>query len=427
MSLFKEDELKRFVRRGPMGEAILAQVNVNQAFEAFAADLVDALVRNNLINDGLFTRLCRVRALRADEIDAVRRRCLKAVRDPERVQPRVEIRALDPAAFTADSAARPDEPTQTDPRPVSVRTRSFAGWRVLAGLVVIAIGAALALRWTADDVGSPREKGFVAIDRRTTNLAIVHRHKFRSLLFAAHDYGSSFTDLRTPKNDIDRIGALLQNRFGFEVTKYPNATRSQIIDALDGLTTGPEDAAVIIYFAGHGVYKDRLKGFWIPSDATKSSATWVSSNDVLLRVQAAVARHVLVISDSCFSAALLRSDDGERRNGYPSAALRSLAGRRSRVVMTSGGKQAVIDEGIGGMSAFAFRLHELLRSASDPYVVLPSDIFDALRRRVAEDTRRTTRQTPEFGKLLGAGHSGGEMVLVRTRRRDSSAAGVRGQ
>ncbi len=337
--------------------------------------------------------------------------------------------ALAAGIHTAVSRATPVgnavNPTEPHEPAAAVSARSVARWRVLAALAALASGAALTLSGAAIDVGPPRAEAFVATGPAPTDTNAVHGQKFRALLFAAHRYGPAFSDLHTPKNDIERIGELLEDRFGFDVTKYPNATRRQIIDALDGLAAESDDTAVIVYFAGHGVYKDRLKGFWIPSDATRSSATWVSNGDVMLRVQAALARHVLVISDSCFSAGLLRGDEASKDSGYPSTTLRTLAGRRSRVVMTSGGKQAVLDAGIGGMSVFAFRLQELLDSASGPYLVVPGDIFETLRRQVAEDTRNTTRQTPEVGRLPGAGHSGGEMVLVRIRGPDSPVTDAR--
>ena len=243
----------------------------------------------------------------------------------------------------------------------------------------------------------------------------VQNQEFIALLFAASDYGADFEDLRTPSQDITRIGQILKERFGFEVRKHVNATRKVIIDELDELAHRQENASVVIYFAGHGIYKDELgKGFWIPTDAThNSTASWVSNADVLTRVEGAKARHVLVISDSCFSGTLLRSQRGSPE-ARSMAVLQNLARKRSRIVVTSGGVQPVLDTGTNGMSIFAFRLHELLRSTDRQYVIFPGDLFEALRRQVANDTQGTVQQTPERGTLISAGHAGGEMVLVRT-------------
>ncbi len=62
----------------------------------------------------------------------------------------------------------------------------------------------------------------------------------------------------------------------------------------------------LIYFAGHGDI-DRITGdgWWIPSDAKGGDATtYIENSTVQKYLRVMKARHVLVVSDSCYSRTL---------------------------------------------------------------------------------------------------------------------------
>ena len=103
--------------------------------------------------------------------------------------------------------------------------------------------------------------------------------------------------------------AILHDRYGFETTLLTDATRSQIMAALSAWrrTLGPE-SSLLIYYAGHG-YADPAvdESYWWPIDAKpEDNSEWISADDITKGVKALSARHVLILSDSCFSGTLSR-------------------------------------------------------------------------------------------------------------------------
>ncbi len=122
-----------------------------------------------------------------------------------------------------------------------------------------------------------------------------------------------------------------------------------------GRTAGAKDT-VLIFYAGHGIYEQATQGaFWLPVDAKAglpfSYLPAAAISDAILRIDAG---NVLVISDSCYSGALLRGGvAGEKIKGDRLRALQRLADKRSRIVIASGGNEPVLDGGGDGHSIFA--------------------------------------------------------------------------
>lgn len=236
--------------------------------------------------------------------------------------------------------------------------------------------------------------------------------KYRAVLFSAQDYqdGTGIQDLATPNRDIEQLGAVLENQYGFTVTLVPDATETAIIGGLDTLKTeaGPDDA-VIVYFAGHGLYDEvEKRGFWLPVDASlDNTSRWVSNDDVTAKLRAIPARHVLVIIDSCFSGMFRDVNPTWPVDQNQLASVQSLAGKRSRVVISSGSNEPVSDAGRDGMSVFAYYLRLGLEQAKDPFV-LPDTLFPDLRQRVSQNSP----QTPQQGVFHGAFHEGGALVFL---------------
>ena len=76
------------------------------------------------------------------------------------------------------------------------------------------------------------------------------------------------------------------------------------------------DENVLIYYAGHGDL-DRLSddGWWIPADAKGGdSITYLDNFLVQKYIRSMKARHVLLISDSCYSGTLFGQLKPESKN-----------------------------------------------------------------------------------------------------------------
>ncbi len=176
--------------------------------------------------------------------------------------------------------------------------------------------------------------------------------------------------LRFPVRDAKRIGQVLNERYYISDTielYNENATKAGILRRFDQLAQElrPEDS-VFIYYAGHGHLDTATDlGFWIPQDAgtdTYSQANWLPNAQVRALIGKMKARHVALVSDSCFSGDILNTMRGtapEITNDY----FRNAYARRSRQVLTSGASESVPDE-----SQFSRALIRSLEENDKPYL-----------------------------------------------------------
>lgn len=192
---------------------------------------------------------------------------------------------------------------------------------------------------------------------------------YRALIIGISDYkDSSIPDLETPLNDAQTMAGLLKTKYGFVVKTLLNrkATRKAIYNALRNLAAQarPNDN-VLIYYAGHGdLDRQYDDGWWIPVDAKAGDpVTYLDNVQVQKAMRSMNARHVLLISDSCYSGSLF----GRARAMPPVINNRYYLGlynEKSRWGMTSGNKTPVADDGTGGHSVFAYQLIKELRKTA---------------------------------------------------------------
>lgn len=254
--------------------------------------------------------------------------------------------------------------------------------------------------------------------------AVIGEGKRYAVLIANQDYadGSGIPDLQTPVGDAEALARVLTERYGF-TTEAPlpdggtlnlflrNASQRETGLLFDRLAriAGERDS-VVVFYAGHGEYEERGTAYWLPADALAGAySTFVDAGDITRSLNRLSARNVLVISDSCYSGMLLR---GQTMEDPPSnddrlLALQRLAEKRTRVVISSGGNEPVLDGGASGHSVFA---DALLRTLNDP----EQNAFSA-RELFANVLSRVTSaadQTPDFRPIHGAGHEGGDFVFL---------------
>ena len=119
------------------------------------------------------------------------------------------------------------------------------------------------------------------------------------------------------------------------------------------------------------------------------------------------AKHVMVIADSCYSGALVRSAPARlETNAERVAELRRLASKRSRTALVSGGLEPVYDGGGDGHSVFTRTLLTTLRESDE--VIDGHALFSAVRRPVVVNAQ----QTPQYSDIRFAGHEGGDFLFV---------------
>jgi len=235
---------------------------------------------------------------------------------------------------------------------------------------------------------------------------------YKALIIGINDYKDpDIPDLETAVNDANAMANLLSERYGFEVELLLDrkATREAIYRALRSLTSSTEtDDSILIYYAGHGDL-DRLTndGWWIPADAKGGDpVTYLNNFLVQTYMRSMKARHVLLISDSCYSGTLF----GQTR-AMPQIIdhkyYLNLYNERSRWGMTSGNKTPVSDQGTGGHSVFAYQLFRALRKNEKPYISTQE-----LYTRIAPIISNNSEQTPLCRPIRNTGDQGGEFVFV---------------
>ena len=178
-----------------------------------------------------------------------------------------------------------------------------------------------------------------------------------------------------------------------------------IVHALDELRqrVGPDDN-VLIFYAGHGRNNAaKTQGYWLPADAESAySDGWLSNSTVKDQLQEFGCRHVLVVSDACFSGGILRARDG---GNAPTRAVRQLYQNPSRKAMTSSNDTPVPDN-----SPFLRYLLDRLEKNEKSH--LPSlELYGSLVEAVGNNS--ATGQVPQYGVIPQTGDQGGDFIFIR--------------
>lgn len=233
--------------------------------------------------------------------------------------------------------------------------------------------------------------------------------RFYALVIGNTGY-RAFPTLKTAGADAEAVAALLRDSYGYQTQVIRDATRNQIIDAIEAYRAklGPTDN-LLIFYAGHGWLDTKAeRGYWLPVDATPDSkANWISNTTITDSIKAMDARHVMVVADSCFSGTLTRGIKIQRRDADY---FKRLAEKKARVAMTSGGLEPVSDTGGAGHSAFAKAFLDAL--AANDGVLDGTELF----KRIERPVKLNADQTPAYADIRKAGHeAGGDFLFVRRR------------
>ena len=216
--------------------------------------------------------------------------------------------------------------------------------------------------------------------------------------------------LEMAQNDARQVARTLEDDYGFKVKLLLDATRYDILSALNELrTTLTEQDNLLIYYAGHGTLEERnQRGYWLPIDAEETNnANWISNVDITDMLNAMNAKRILVIADSCYSGTLTRSSQARLAAGMTAEARRAwvetVAKKRARVALTSGGLTPVLDAGGGGNSVFARALLDVLRNNKG--VLNGEDIYREVTVRVTYAAGAAQfEQVPQYAPIRYAGH-----------------------
>jgi class 3 adenylate cyclase len=238
---------------------------------------------------------------------------------------------------------------------------------------------------------------------------------YRALVIGINEYDDrNIPSLINARNDAKAVAEILEERYRFQEVNLlldGEATKKAIYDAMRELirVAGSGDS-VLIYYSGHGEIdvhsKTKKDGWWLPRDAVSGDTfTYLENSMVRTVISNMKARHVLLISDSCYAGTLF----GQTRSIPPigERLYRELYERQSRWGMTSGNKHPVSDVGAGGHSVFASQLLKVLKGNRQPYLST-QEIFNRIRYVVSNNSE----QTPICRPLQNTGDEGGEFVFI---------------
>jgi uncharacterized protein len=243
--------------------------------------------------------------------------------------------------------------------------------------------------------------------------------RFYALVIGNQNY-EAMDNLQTPIGDAKGIAKLLKDRYGFSVTVLEDASDVSMLTAINDLNDKlkPEDN-LLIYYAGHGTRLQTGKtqnGYWLPINADKppKDTFWVPNEQVTAHLSRLPAKRVLVVADSCY-AGLLSTDPSNRfvdaKSGYTVDYIKFKMRNRSRLLLSSGGDQPVLDTGGGTNSVFARAFLEELQANKG--VLAAPELFAKVSKRVeAAAARNSFVQKPEFKSIKGAGHDMGDFFFV---------------
>ncbi|MFW1764847.1 hypothetical protein ACG9X2_05175 [Acinetobacter bereziniae] len=224
------------------------------------------------------------------------------------------------------------------------------------------------------------------------------------IAIAIDDYKSHPSgNLNNCLNDIQSIIDILLNKYEYDdseiimYTKPEQTTLSYLSSNLsqEFFNSLPSDSILIIY-AGHGEYDDNLNiGYWYCSDSEPSDpTTWFNLNHLITIFLKSKAKHIALISDSCFAGSIFEKNRG--------GGVVALMNNISRQALTSGGVEKVSDGKVGDNSPFNKSVQKILNKNNDMDLS-----FNTFCEKTILDFPQNRKQTPNYGNLFSAGHQGG--------------------
>lgn len=244
---------------------------------------------------------------------------------------------------------------------------------------------------------------------------------YHALIIGNNNY-PNMPNLNTAVSDARQADKLLRQKYGFKTTVLIDATRYEILSALNDYreSLGEQDN-FLVYYAGHGeLDRKNMRGHWLPVDASaENPANWISNVAITDVLNTMAAKHVLVVADSCYSGAMTRSSlasleadmsENARRNW-----VKLMANGRSRTALTSGGLSPVLDSGGGDHSVFAKVFFTILEDNNG--LLAGQRLYREVSANVALMAAQfQIDQVPEYAPIKFAGHEAGDFFFVPVDR-----------
>jgi len=222
---------------------------------------------------------------------------------------------------------------------------------------------------------------------------------------------AEYDNLPNAELDSKKIFNIFNQAYGFEA--YGNslyneeATRKNILEIFDGMSeTIQKHDTLVIYFSGHGEINYKTKnGYWVPHDSDSSISTLISNSEIIDLIQAIDAKHILLISDSCFSGTFItRTRAGIK---YEENIL-EYSRKKSRYILTSAIETTVSDGVASKGSPFSIAMCNYLTDSSNSRF-LANELFINIQEYILHNSN----QQSIFSEIKGCGHAGGMILFEK--------------
>lgn len=236
--------------------------------------------------------------------------------------------------------------------------------------------------------------------------------KYYALIIGIDKYSGTWPALDNAVNDAKKIENVLSTKYRFDkfITLYnEQSTRAMIFEKMEWLVDNiSENDNVFIYFSGHGEFKASLnKGFWIPVDASKSTSTYISNNDIQTFLAAIKSKHTLMVSDACFSGDIFRGNTISVPFEDSEKYYKQVYNLPSRKAISSGGIEPVMDGGKDGHSIFAYYFIKSIETNQLKYLDA-GQLFNNIKIPIVNNSS----QTPMFQPIKNTGDEGGQFIFI---------------
>jgi hypothetical protein len=240
--------------------------------------------------------------------------------------------------------------------------------------------------------------------------------KYHALVIGISNY-RYMSPLKTASNDASAVADVLRGRYGFDVKLLLDATREDIAKALyeygQDLT---DDDRLLVYYAGHGGSENLPpeRAYWQGVDARQNNpGTVMSIMDIGEWIGRIRARHILLVSDSCFSGVITHPTSTIVAPSSDEQSVKIKWKRSARMVLTSGQNEPVVDSSSPDPthSLFAEQFLTILRQNN---ILLSGEMLaHELSDRIAVEAARIgVKQMPSYSNLQDKQHMFGDFFFV---------------
>ena len=249
---------------------------------------------------------------------------------------------------------------------------------------------------------------------------IISSGKYYALIIGINSYSGYWPKLKNAVNDATEVEKELRSDYKFDdftLLLEKDATRKNIMQKLDWFVKNAKgDDNLLIFYSGHGQFnKDLNRGYWVPSDATSNStADLISNSEIKDYLGGIRSKHTLLITDACFAGDIFRGAQTESVPFDPNNMeryYREVYRKQSRVALTSGGLEEVMDDGKDGHSIFSYYLLKALKDNTSKYFDA-NQLFNEFKIAVANNSN----QTPQLQSIRDTKDEGGQFIFLKKEK-----------